>query len=75
MKDGRVLEVDPILGVETLPGIAPPPMALGTRPIESLPSPQPIALADLRPFQIAMSGGPMLAAQEDPALDQGKHRR
>jgi hypothetical protein len=75
MKDGRVLEVDPILGVEALPGIAPPAIALGTRPIESPASEQSFSLADVRSFQVAVSGGAMLAAQDDPALEHGKHRR
>jgi len=75
MKDGRVLEVEPILGIEALPGISPPAIALGTRPVDCVSSSQPLALADVRSFQIAMTGGPMLAAQEDPALDHGKHRR
>jgi hypothetical protein len=73
MKDGRVLEVDPILGVEALPGIAPPPIALGTRPIETLDPSQPLVLADPRPFAVAMSGTPLLAP-EDPALEHGKRR-
>ena len=75
MKDGRVLEVDPILGVEALPGIAPPAIALGTRPIDSLDSTQPLVLADVRSFHVAMSGAQMLAAPEDPAPAHGKGRR
>ena len=74
MKDGCVLEVDPILGVEALPGIAPPPVSLGTRPVDSLDPAQPLTLADVRPFQIAMSGAALIAA-DDSALEQGKHRR
>jgi hypothetical protein len=75
MADGRVLEVDPILGVEALPGIAPPPIALGTRAIDSISSEQPLSLADARSFQIEVSGAAMFAAPEDDALEQGKHRR
>jgi hypothetical protein len=74
MKDGCVLELDPILGVEALPGIAPPPVSLGTRLVDSLTATQPLTLADLRPFQIAMSGAALIAA-DDSALEQGKHRR
>jgi hypothetical protein len=74
MKDGRVVEVDPILGVEALPGIAPPAIALGTRPIDSLDSAQPLVLADVRSFQVAMSGAAMIAAADDPALAHGKSR-
>ncbi|HWE24098.1 MAG TPA: hypothetical protein VG496_09175 [Myxococcales bacterium] len=75
MRDGRVLEVDPILGVEALPGIAPPAIALGTRPIDSLDPAQPLALAEVTSFEIAMSGTPMLTAQEDAAPEHGKRRR
>ncbi|HYZ89244.1 MAG TPA: hypothetical protein VE620_08110 [Myxococcales bacterium] len=75
MADGRVLELDPILGVETLPGIAPPPVALGTRPIESSTSEQPLSLADARSFQIEVNGAALFAASEDSALEHGKHRR
>jgi hypothetical protein len=75
MPDGRVLEVDPILGVEALPGIAPPPIALGTRPIESVPAGQPLAIADVRSFHVEVSGAALFAAQEDAALEHGKHRR
>jgi hypothetical protein len=74
MPEGQVLELDPILGVEALPAIAPPRIALGTRPIESANPTDPLALADPRPFEIEMSGGPMLAP-EDLALEQGKRRR
>ena len=73
MADGRVLEVDPILGVETLPGIAPPAVALGSRPVESLVAAEPLQLADARPFEIHMSA-PVLAP-EDPELEHGKRRR
>jgi hypothetical protein len=74
MKDGRSLEVDPILGVEAFPGIAPPAIALGTRPIESADTAQPLTLADVRSFQVTMSSTPMLAAQEEAAAEHGKRR-
>jgi hypothetical protein len=74
MKDGCVLEVDPILGVEALPGIAPPPISLGTRPIDSLEPTQPLTLADVRSFHVAMGGAALIAA-DDSAVEHGKHRR
>ena len=73
MPDGRVLEVDPIVGVETLPGIAPPPVPLGSRPIEFLAPAEPLLLADGRPFEIHLSAA--VLTPEDPALEHGKHRR
>jgi hypothetical protein len=73
MPDGRVLEVDPILGIEALPGIAPPPVRLGSRPIESLLPAEPLVIADARPFEIHMTA--QVPAPEDPALEHGKHRR
>jgi hypothetical protein len=73
MPDGRVLEVDPILGVEALPGIAPPPAPLGSRAIESFEPADPLLLADARSFEIHLSA-PVLTP-DDAALEQGKHRR
>ena len=73
MPDGRMLEVDPILGVETFPGIAPPQVALGSRFVESVATAEPLLLADARPFEIQMTA-PVLTA-DDPASEHGKHRR
>jgi len=73
MPDGRVLEVDPILGIEALPGITPPAVPLGSRPIESLAPAEPLVLADARPFEIHMTAPVM--TPEDSALEHGKHRR
>ena len=73
MPDGRALEVDPILGLEALPAIAPPPVPLGARAIESHAPTEPLLLADPRPFEIRMTA--QVPAPEDPALEHGKHRR
>ena len=73
MQDDRVCEVDPVPSVDALPAIASPAGILGTRPIGSPPSTEPLRLADARPFQIDLGHGPSVAAAE-PALEHGKRR-
>ena len=73
MQDGRMLDVDPIPAFGALPAITTPAGALGTRPIESSLAPDPLLLADARPFRIDLGHGPSLAADE-PALEEGKRR-
>jgi hypothetical protein len=73
MQDGRVLEVDSIPAVGALPAIPSPERALGARPVESSLAPDPLLLADARPFRIDLGHGPTLAADE-PALEHGKRR-
>ena len=73
MQDGRVLEVDAIPALGALPAIASPDGVLGSRPVESPVAPDPLLLADARPFRIDLGHGPTLAADE-PALEQGKRR-
>jgi hypothetical protein len=73
MQDGRMLDVDPIPALGALPAIASPAGALGPRPVESSLAPDPLLLADARPFRIDLGHGPALAADE-PALAQGKRR-
>jgi len=73
MLDGRVLEVDPIAAIQTLPAIAAPASVLGARPVEAPPALDPILLADARPFHIDLGHGPALASDEPPA-EHGKRR-
>jgi len=73
MQDGRVLEVDPVPALGALPAIPSPAGALGARPIESSLAPDPLLLADARPFRIDLGHGPSLTADE-PALEHGKRR-
>jgi hypothetical protein len=72
MQDGRMLEVDPIPALGTLAPIASPAGALGARPIESSLAPDPLLLADARPFRIDLGHGP--TAANEPALEHGKRR-
>ena len=73
MHDGRMLDVDPIPALGALPAIAAPAGALGARPVESPLPPDPLLLADARPFHIDLGHSPSLAADE-PAHEQGKRR-
>jgi hypothetical protein len=73
MQDDRVCEIEAIPAVDALPVIAPPAGALGTRPLGSPPAPEPLRLADARPFHIDLGHAPAVAGAE-PALEQGKRR-
>jgi hypothetical protein len=73
MQDARVLEVDPIAALDALPPIAAPGLTLGPRAVVSYGAPDPLSLADPRPFRVDLEHGPGLAADE-PALEQGKRR-
>jgi hypothetical protein len=73
MQDDRIFEVDSISAVEALPVIAAPAGILGTRSAESPLAPDPLSLADSRPFRIDLGHGPALPADE-LAAEQGKRR-
>ena len=73
MPDGRVFEVGPISAVEVLPVIGAPEGILGTRPVESQSTPDPLSIADSRPFRIDLGHAPALRADELGA-EQGKRR-
>ena len=73
MQDDRVCEVEAIPAVDALPAIASPAGALGARPLGPQPAPEPLHLADARPFHIDLGHGPAVAGAE-PALEQGKRR-
>ena len=69
----RVLDVDIIRAVETLPPIA-PAMELGPRPVAVNDGATPLSLADARAFHVELTGA-ALVASEASAVEQGKTRR
>lgn len=73
MQDDRVGEVGAVSPVDALPAIAAPEGILGTRSIGAEAAPEPLRLADSRPFGVDLGHGPSLAAAE-PAAEQGKRR-
>ena len=68
-----MFEVDRISAVESLPAIGAPDGILGPRNVEPASSPEPLALADTRPFCIELGHGPALPADE-ASIEQGKRR-
>jgi hypothetical protein len=73
MQNDRVCEIEAIPAVDALPAIASPAGALGARPLGAPPAPEPLRLADARPFHIDLGHGPTVAGAE-PALEHGKRR-
>jgi len=74
MPDGRVVEIDAIPALETLPRIPAPRDLLGTRAIESSLATDALLLADARPFHVDL-GHASLITSDEPASEQGKRRR
>jgi hypothetical protein len=73
MADGRVVEVEAIVALETLPAIPPPPGLLGPRAVESSVAADALLLADARPFRVDLAQAGVTPSDEVPS-EHGKRR-
>jgi hypothetical protein len=73
MPAGRVLEIEAIPALESLPAIAAPPGLSGARAVDSPPPSDGLVLADTRPFHVEL-GHASVAPSDEAGAERGKHR-